>query len=365
VPDETCQISENFDEREAFQLVRSLHGHRGQSVLIDCVIVKAWPSARIAVLADALKRLDRWNIAWSLNGVPEDVQKALEFFMYRKPVRRRVARVEETALVDQTLSSTVLFGRKIAGLFMLLEDVVFWTVVGPLQRHGFRYSRTLYEITERGVHSLPIVALVAGIMGLILAMQAEAQLRDFGASIMIANLVGVSIVYELGPLLAAVLMAGRSGSAITAEIGSMVTTEEMDALRAMGVSVTKYVVVPKFVALLITLPCLTVFAGLIGISGGYLFAVGYLGLPHAEYIDQTIKAVSMTDVTIGLTKSVADAVVIATICVHEGMTTYGGAEGIGRSTTHSVVRSIVMIAVAHLFFTALFYVTGHTASFKV
>jgi phospholipid/cholesterol/gamma-HCH transport system permease protein len=365
MPDRTIQIDEQFGERDALKLMQSLRAARGQEVLIDCVLVRTWPVARIANVADVLKRLDRWKIAWSLNGVPEDIQRAIDFFLYRKPARRHTSRDESTALMDQTLSSTVLLGRKVVSLLMLLEDVVFWTIVGPLQRHGFRLSRTLYEITERGVNSLPIVALVSFIMGLILAMQADAQLRYFGASILIANLVGVSIVYELGPLLAAVLMAGRSGSAITAEIGSMVSTEEMDALRAMGVSVTKYIVVPKFVALIITLPCLAIFADIIGIAGGYIFAVGYLGLPSHEYIDQTIQAISMTDVTIGLVKSAADAVVIATICVHEGMTTYGGAEGIGRSTTHSVVRSIVMIAVAHLFFTALFYLTGHTASFKV
>jgi phospholipid/cholesterol/gamma-HCH transport system permease protein len=365
VLDETIQISDEFCEREALQIMCALRAKRGSAVLVDCVLVRTWPVARIASLADLLKRFDRWNIAWSLNSVPEEVQTALEFFMYRKPLRRRVQNEQEMALVDQTLSTTVLIGRTVVNLLMLLEDVVYWTVVGPLQRHGFRYSRTLYEITERGVNSLPIVGLVAGIMGLILAMQADAQLRHFGASILIANLVGVSLVYELGPLLAAVLMAGRSGSAITAEIASMVSTEEMDALRAMGVSVTKYVVVPKFVALIITLPCLTVVADLVGIAGGYAFAVGYLGLPSAEYIAQTIQAVSVTDVTIGLVKSAADAVVIATICVHEGMRTHGGSEGIGRSTTQSVVRSIVMIAVAHLFFTALFYLTGHTASFKV
>jgi len=214
------------------------------------------------------------------------------------------------------------------------------------------------------VRSLPIVALVAGIMGLILAMTAAAQLRLFGAQIMIANLVGIAVVYELGPLLAAVLVAGRSGSAITAEIGSMVSSEEMDALRAMGISITKYIVVPKFVALVITLPCLAIFADVIANFAAYLFAVIGLGLPSAEYLNMLKDNITLRDVFIGLTKSVADAILIAVIAVREGLTTRGGAEGIGRSTTQSVVRSIVAIAAAHLFFTALYYATGNVPMLK-
>jgi len=136
----------------------------------------------------------------------------------------------------------------------------------------------------------------------------------------------------------------------------------MDALRAMGVSITKYVVVPKFVALIIVLPCLTVFANIIGIAGGYLFCTLQLNLPSAEYINQTIQAISVQDLVIGIVKSSADAVIIAAVAVHQGLTTSGGAEGIGKSTTKSVVHSIIVIAIAHLFFTALFYYTGHTAS---
>ncbi len=173
------------------------------------------------------------------------------------------------------------------------------------------------------------------------------------------------MIRELGPLLSSVLMAGRSGSAIAAEIGSMVSTEEMDALRAMGVSVTKYIVVPKFVALVIVLPCLAVFADVIGVAGGYAFSVLQLGIPSAEYIEQTAHAVRPNDVLIGLVKSAADAVIIATVAVHQGLTTTGGAEGIGKSTTKSVVHSIVFIAIAHLFFTALFYYTGHTVEVHV
>ena len=365
LPQHIIHITTEFNLNEADAHFRKVRADKINSVLIDCASVAVWPSARVAFLADLLKKLDSKNVAWALNSIPDDVLKIINFMLYRKPARISVLKEEEIPIVDDTLSFIVQSWYSLVATVKLLEDITFWTLLGPFFKHGFRYSRTLYEITERGLRSLGIVALVAGIMGLILAIQAAGQLQKFGATIYIANLVSMAIVRELGPLLAALLMAGRSGSAITAELGSMVASEEMDALRAMGVSVTKYIVVPKFVALVIALPCLTIFADVIGMLGGYLFCTLQLGIPSAHYIDKTIHAIGANDVLIGLTKSVADAIIIANIAVHQGLTTSGGAEGIGRSTTKSVVHSIVFIALAHLFFTALFYFTGHTLKFNV
>lgn len=363
LPDNTVQLDIDFTYDDVKDIYRKYRRKKGSQILVDCAKVTTWKTAHMVFLVDLFRMLDKRKIAWQTNGVPEEVQKGINTLLYEKKTRIRHGD-RDFELVDETLSMTVRIWRNSLGAIKLLEDIVFWTINGPWMRRGFRYARTLYEITERGVNSLPIVALVAGIMGLILAMQAAAQLRNFGASIYIANLVGIAVIRELGPLLAAVLMAGRSGSAIAAEIGSMVTTEEMDALRAMGVSITKYVIVPKFVALLIVMPCLALFADFIGVAGGYLFSVFQLGIPSAEYIDQTLGAIGLHDVIIGLTKSAADAVIIATVATHQGLTTTGGAEGIGKSTTKSVVHSIVFIAMAHLFFTGLFYFTGHTIQLK-
>jgi phospholipid/cholesterol/gamma-HCH transport system permease protein len=362
LPDATYTLTPDFDYQEVLDVYNQVRVKKGSQVLIECSQVASWPASRMAFLTDLLRRFDRRRIAWSVNNLPESVTKAVNYLLYerRGPDARMVTMEEE--VVDQTLGRTSRFLKDFVAQVRLLQDIVYWTMLGPFFRHGYRYARTLYEITERGANSLPIVALVAVIMGLILAMQAGAQLQLFGASIYVANLVGISIVRELGPLLAAMLVTGRCGSAITAEIGSMVTSEEMDALRAMGISITKYVVVPKFVALIIIMPCLTVFADIIGIAGGYAFCVLQYNLPSAEYINQTIQAVSVQDVVIGIVKSIADAIIIAAVAVHQGLTTSGGAEGIGKSTTRSVVHSIVAIAIAHLFFTGLFYYTGHTAT---
>ena len=358
-------ISPEFNLFEGESHFKKIRSEKCSNVIVDCAAIAVWPSSTSAFLADFLKKLDGRNIEWSLNNIPAGSLKTVDFMLYRKPAATHLIRKNDFPVVDETLSRVVTSWHNIVATIKLLEDITFWTLLGPFFRHGFRFSRTLFEITERGMRSLGIVALVAGIMGLILAIQAAAQLQTFGATIYIANLVGMAIVRELGPLLAALLTAGRSGSAITAELGSMVASEEMDALRAMGVSVTKYIVVPKFVALCIALPCLTIFADVIGMAGGYLFSTIQLGIPSSHYIDQTIQAISANDVMIGLIKSIADAVIIASIAVHQGLTTSGGAEGIGRSTTKSVVHSIIFIALAHLFFTILFYFTGHTLNFNV
>ncbi len=360
LPDTTYTLSSEFGYDEIQRVHNETRALKGAQVLIDCAQTESWPTARMALLTELLRRLDRRRIAWSLNGVPEEIQKGMHYLLYdRKNIPVRLS--NEDLIVDHTLGRMARLINDFTEQIHLLEDIVFWTLLGPFFRHGFRFARSLYEITERGANSLPIVALVSGIMGLILSMQAGAQLKGFGASIYVANLVGISITRELGPLLAALLVTGRCGSAITAEIGSMVTSEEMDALRAMGISITKYVIVPKFVALIIILPCLSIFADIIGIAGGYLFCTMQLNLPSGEYINQTLQALTMQDIMIGLVKSAADAIIIAAVAVHQGLTTTGGAEGIGKSTTRSVVHSIVAIAIAHLFFTALFYYTGHTA----
>lgn len=352
-----------FDYQESLTLYSKICASKNTKIQIGCLSVNAWPVAKSAFLADLVRKLKHKGKDVSLENTPKPVLRTVKFLLEERPEPNSQLEEFEDKVFDKTLGHSARSVDQIIGLFKLLEDIIYWTIIGPLKRNGYRYGRTLYEITERGLHSLPIVALVSIIMGLILAMQAGAQLKSFGANLLVANLVGISIVRELGPLLSAMLVTGRCGSAITAEIGSMVASEEIDALRAMGISITKYVVVPKFVALIIVMPCLTVFADLLGVFGGYAFCVMQYNIPSAEYINQTIQAVGMQDLTIGIVKSAADAIIIATIAVHQGLTTKGGAEGIGKSTTRSVVLAIIVIAIAHLFFTALFYYTGHTASF--
>jgi phospholipid/cholesterol/gamma-HCH transport system permease protein len=208
-----------------------------------------------------------------------------------------------------------------------------------------------------GVNSVPIVGVITFFVGLIIAMQAAYQLKRFGATIYVADLVGVSMTRELGPLITAIIIAGRSGSAIAAELGTMKVGEELDALKTMALNPVGFLVVPRTLAMIIVLPCLTVLADFLGIAGGFVLAITNLKLSFVAYFNQTATAILLKDFITGLVKSFFFAIIIAQIGAYEGFSVQGGAEGVGKSTTASVVVSIFMIIVADLLFTSLFYST--------
>ncbi|MFQ5636833.1 MAG: MlaE family ABC transporter permease [bacterium] len=237
----------------------------------------------------------------------------------------------------------------------LTVQTLHWIVVAPFQGKRFSWARTVEQMVRIGYQSIPIVSLISFFVGLIIAMQSAYQLKQFGATIYVANLVAVSIIRELSPLLIAIVVTGRSGSAITAEIGTMQVSEEIDALRTMGLNPVRFLVVPRTLAMLIMLPCLTLMGDFIGIFGGYIVAMASLDITSVRYINQTISALVFKDLLSGLVKSFFFALIIAKIGSYEGFNVAGGAEGVGKSTTKSVVTSIFLIIAADVVFTFLFY----------
>jgi phospholipid/cholesterol/gamma-HCH transport system permease protein len=181
------------------------------------------------------------------------------------------------------------------------------------------------------------------------------QMQKLSSEIYIANLVAVALTRELAPVLTALIVAGRIGAAITAELGTMAVTEQIDALQTLATNPVKYLVVPRFLALAIMLPVLTVYADIIGIFGGYFICVSKLGIGSQMYINMTLDALVVKDVMTGLIKTVFFGMIVALVGCYEGMRTKGGAEGVGRATTISVVTSFILIIATDCFFTALFY----------
>ena len=227
--------------------------------------------------------------------------------------------------------------------------------LAPLRGQRVRGRSIVEQMVRIGHDSVPIVCTIAFFVGLILAMQSAYQLKRFGATIFVADLVAVSIIRELGPLLTAIIIAGRSGSAIAAEIGTMKVGEEIDALRTMGLSHVSFLFVPRMTALLLVLPCLTILADAVGIFGGFLLSISTLDFSSTRYLNQTASALVMKDLITGLVKSGFFALIIAVVGCYQGINTEGGAEGVGKATTSSVVTSIFLIIAADVFFTALFY----------
>ncbi len=237
----------------------------------------------------------------------------------------------------------------------LINDTFYWAFISPFQGRAIRLRASISEMVKVGYNSVPIVTVIAFFVGIILAFQAAYQLRKVGALIYVADLVGVSLTRELAPILTAIIIAGRSGSAFAAEIGSMKAAEEVDALVTMGINPVRFLVVPKLVALMIMQPALTVFADFIGILGGFLLSITELGIHPYSYFQQTLNALALKDIVTGIVKALAFSVVITIVGAYQGFKVQGGAEEVGRRTTASVVASIFLVIVFDLFFTAMFF----------
>lgn len=237
----------------------------------------------------------------------------------------------------------------------LINATFHWTFISPFKGKPIRLRASISEMVKTGYNSVPIVAVISFFVGIILALQSAYQLKKFGAMIYVANLVGVSITRELGPILTAIIVAGRSGSSFAAEIGSMKAAEEVDALVSMGINPVRFLVVPKLVAMILMLPALTIFSDFVGIIGGMLLANGALDIAPSSYLHQTIKALMIKDVITGLVKACAFGAVITVVGAYHGFKVEGGAEEVGMRTTASVVTSIFLVIVFDLFFTFLFY----------
>jgi phospholipid/cholesterol/gamma-HCH transport system permease protein len=219
--------------------------------------------------------------------------------------------------------------------------------------------RDVPRLMERaGADGLPIVLMINFLVGLVTAFQAAIQLKQFGANIFVADLVGISITRELAPLMTAIIAAGRSGAAFSAELGTMRISEEIDALRTLGLDPFHFLVFPRVLALAIVLPLLTIFADLIGIAGGMLVAMLSLDLTFNAYLIETQKAVGLWDVASGGIKAAAFGVTVALIACQRGLSTQGGAEGVGRATTSAVVTGLFAIVVLDAMFTVLFNAYG-------
>jgi phospholipid/cholesterol/gamma-HCH transport system permease protein len=227
---------------------------------------------------------------------------------------------------------------------------------GSLLAHAnrIRWRVLLYNLQVDGLNAMPIIGLLSFLMGIVIAYQGSEQLKTFGANIFIVDLVGISLLREIAPLLTAILVAGRSGSAYTAQIGSMTVTEELDALRSLGISPMSLLVLPRALALVIALPLLTVFADAVGVFGGMLIALNQLGVTFTEFLNRFEYAIVLRHYLIGLVKTPFFAGIIALVGCYQGFQVFGGVDSVGRHTTISVVQAIFLVIVTDAFFSILF-----------
>jgi len=240
--------------------------------------------------------------------------------------------------------------RYIGQLAILFQQTIYWTFTPPFKQYRF-----LFQAKQIGIGSFFITSLVGFFVGMIMALQMAYLMIKLSAEIYIPNVVAVSLTRELAPVLTALVVAGRIGAGMSAEIGTMAVTEQIDALKAFAVNPVKFLVVPRFWALTLMLPALTIYADVIGILGGFVICVFKLGISPAMFHHMVFEALATKDVVTGLIKAIFFGMIIALVGCREGLNTRGGAQGVGQSTTAAVVVSFILIIVSDCFFTVLFY----------
>lgn len=242
------------------------------------------------------------------------------------------------------------FFLEVGRFFVMLWRVLVWTVRPP-----YDWRELLRQMVRVGVDSVPVVLLTAMFTGMVMALQIFSVLERFNAEGYVGSIVGLSMVRELSAVLSALILAGRAGSAMGAELGSMRVSEQIDALEVMATDPIHYLVVPRVWAAVLTLPLLVVLADAVGIYGGYLVSVVLMGANPVVYMENTFQFMEVNDFTSGLIKSAVFGLLVAVIGCQKGFYTTGGAEGVGRSTTNAVVIASIAILIADFFLTKLLF----------
>lgn len=235
--------------------------------------------------------------------------------------------------------------------FALCVECFYWLVYGGVRRQPVRWSATVHQMVDIGLAALPIIFMLSFAIGVMLAIQGIHTLKQFGAQTQVVLGIALSVTREFGPLMTGIVVAGRSGSALAARIGSMSINQEIDALRVMGIDPVRYLVAPVLVAMLVMVPLLALFADFAALLGGAVFCNIELGLSYRAFWEQTTGFIVVNDIKQGLTKSGVFALIIALVGVSNGFAVQGGAQGLGRSTTRAVVLSISYIVLADMVFT--------------
>lgn len=284
---------------------------------------------------------------------PEHVEPLVELYGGRKPPERHKPRKPESTIA-QIGRTTVTYLHELKEVVGFLGLMVV-SLVGIVKNPRSGHLKEVPPLVERtGADAVPIVVLINFLVGFVMAYQSAKQLKMFGANIFVADLVGLSVTRELAPLMTAIIVAGRSGAAFAAEIGSMKVGEELDALRTIGLRPFAWLVVPRTLALLIVTPFLTLIADLVGVLGGLVVGVTSLDLTAQGYLIETKKAVELWDVQHGVIKSFAFALAISLIACQQGFSASGGAEGVGRRTTSTVVTCLFALVLIDALFTIVF-----------
>jgi len=327
-------------------------------VVFDGSAVAAMDTAGAWLLRRALQTLERSGQRVSLRGLRAEHEALFAMIGSSDVERALAATVSVPPLLERVGAFAWHRGQQGIKLLSFVGEVAVAAARCAARPKRIRWRPVLYNVRTAGFDALPITGLLCFLMGIVIAYQGATQLQRYGANIFVADLVGLAMLRELSPLLTAIIVAGRSGSAYAAQIGTMKVTEEVDALRTVGIVPIELLVLPKIVALTIALPLLTVYADVLGVSGGMLMAQTELAVNHTVFLERLQHALRLSDYLVGIGKAPVFAGIIAVIGCFQGFQVAGDAESVGRRTTVSVVQSIFLVIVADAVFSVIFNYLG-------
>jgi phospholipid/cholesterol/gamma-HCH transport system permease protein len=353
----SLNLSGDWTARGIGKQLESTGAAAGPAATADGAGVTAMDSAGAWVMHKLLSRLRDAGTPVTLQGLRPEFARLHEAVVQQAaaqaalPAPAAVARPSAVARVGQLTAEA---GEQALAMLSFVGESALALAASLAHPARIRWRPILFNIRSAGFDALPIVGLLSLMLGIVVAYQGAAQLRQYGANIFVADLVGLSMLREFAPLITAIIIAGRSGSAYAAQIGTMAVTEEIDAMRTLGIAPLELLVLPKLVALVIVLPLLTVFADVLGVVGGMIMARAQLGVGYGEFLDRFVKAVSTTSYLIGIGKAPVFAAIIVVVGCFQGFRTRGGADSVGRQTTRSVVQSIFLVILADGLFSVVF-----------
>ena len=330
---------------------------KARNAIIDASGINYCDGAGIALLVYLRRLQGKTGGSLEIDGLRPEFATLLEDEGGDLPAEEARDRSRSQGLAEEIGEATVEVWRDMQILVSFVGELSVTLVGAAIHPRSVRWRDAVRVAEVAGVNALPIVALISFLMGLIMAFQAAIPLRQFGAQLFIANLIGLSILRELGPLMTAIILAGRSGSAFAAELGTMKVREEIDALRTMGLDPVRFLIVTRVVAAVCMTPLLTIFADLIGLVGGAVVMLS-LGFPLVTYFHQVEYAVTYGSLVGGLVKAFVFGILVAGIGCLRGLQTKTGATAVGESTTSAVVSGIILIAITDGIFSVVYYYLG-------
>lgn len=340
--------------RALLETVRTRKLARGETLVLDLAGTQHMDTRGAAWIVAISHHATARHAALRCEGHSGEVAALMDLIEPGLAVSEKPVRHEER-LFEEVGGRAYKYAGEFTDFVNLVVDAIYWLLIAPFEGRGFRWGLWIDEVYEMGVRAIRITCLMNFLLGVIIAMLSAAQVAKYGLGIFVADLIMIGFARELAAIMTAVVVSARTGAAITAELATMKVQEEIDALRGMGLNVAQFLVAPKVLALIVVMPCLVALGLLSGIAGGAFWGILVMGFRPDNWFHETLHAATLNDISQGMLKALAFAIMIVLVGCHNGFRVTGGSRGVGLMTTRAVVMDIFFMIVIDIVFATIFY----------